>query len=106
MGKGQSDPGAALRALGQAITTARQRQGVTREGLSRASGLDVQLLDALESGREQPALSHLFKICLALEEHPESLFDTAREHHAVARLVTHADLLFGLYKTIRRDKAS
>ena len=105
MRREMEDPKAAQRALGEAIRSARQRKQVSVEALAKAAEIDVEVLDALEAGQCQPGLSNLFRIALALEEHPESLFESAREHHAVARLVTHADVLFGLYKVLRRDIA-
>lgn len=106
MRKGPDDPAMALKALGSAIVAARIRQGFTREELAEAAELDLETLEALETGSLQPELQHLFRIALALEQHPQALFESARDNHAVARLMSHADVLFDLYRAVRQERAS
>lgn len=51
----------------------RQEIGMTQEKLAEHAGINERYLQKLEAGENQPTVSVLFQLCLALNTTPEKL---------------------------------
>lgn len=64
-----------MASVGQKLYLLRIRKGVTQSALSGRSGIPQANLSKIEQGKQDPTVSTLLKICLALGVRPSELFE-------------------------------
>jgi len=79
----RKQPDAFLVALGQAVIAARERRGLTQEGLSFECDLDRTYISGIERGVRNPTAKTLLRLARALKTTPSELF--RRAERALAR---------------------
>jgi len=70
---------------GRAIERIRERRGMTREALARASGVSYSYLSEVERGLKRPSTDVLVKLATALELLPSELLRQIEEESARGR---------------------
>lgn len=70
---------------GRTIERLRERQGMTREQLARASGVSYSYLSEVERGLKRPSVDVLVKLATALELLPSELLRQIEEESARGR---------------------
>ncbi len=70
---------------GKAIERLRERRGLSREDLSRASGVSYSYLSEVERGLKRPSTDVLVKLATALEMLPSDLLRQIEEFSATGR---------------------
>jgi transcriptional regulator with XRE-family HTH domain len=66
-------------------------QNLTQEGLRELTGLSVDTIHRIESGRSDPKVSHLHRIAIALEMELADLFRDEPDRPADAPAVVDSD---------------
>ncbi len=59
--------------IGQAISSTRDKKGMTQEQLSGTAGISNRFLQNLEAGEHSPSFATLFKLSRALKVTPDEL---------------------------------
>jgi transcriptional regulator with XRE-family HTH domain len=65
--------------FGRVLKEARTRSGLSQQKLADGAGADRSYLSMLERGLQQPTLTMLLRIAMALHMQPEDLVRTMRE---------------------------
>ncbi|MCI0634851.1 MAG: helix-turn-helix domain-containing protein [Actinobacteria bacterium] len=73
----RKQPDAFLVALGQAVIAAREKRGLSQEGLSFECDLDRTYISGIERGVRNPTVKSLVRLARALRTTPSELFRRA-----------------------------
>lgn len=92
-----------MRALAEAVREEREAKGWTIEDLATRSNLQVEEVERLEKGEEQPTIENLLGLAYALEL-PVSTFSAffIGRDDDLEDLTYHSRLLGALYRSARR----
>lgn len=60
--------------IGRRMRERRLHQNLTQEGLRELTGISVDTIHRIESGRSDPKVSHLYRIAVALDMEVADLF--------------------------------